>query len=79
MSSMNSRGFSSQVSRGKLPEADHITYEGVFNELTFPVGGKSTKLLDLHMGFCRSVNKQSTADNKVHEFIALFVKSKADG
>jgi hypothetical protein len=30
-SALNSKGFTSQVSQGQLPSADHITYPGVFN------------------------------------------------
>jgi hypothetical protein len=79
MPSMNSRGFSSQVERGQLPAADHITYEGVFNELTFQAGPVTDKLLDLHIGFCRAGNKQSAVDSRVHEFLALFLKGDSDG
>lgn len=54
-------------------------YEGVFNELTSQAGPTTDKLLDLHVGFCRAGNKHSAVDSRVHEFLALFMKSSADG
>lgn len=39
----NSKGFSSSVLSGELPPSDHLTYEGVFNELCFPVGPRATQ------------------------------------
>ena len=36
--SLNTKGFSSQIESGQLPEPTHITYEGVFNEIKFDVG-----------------------------------------
>lgn len=79
MRSLNTKGFSSQIERGQLPSSDHITYEGVFNELTFEVGQRTNKFMDLHIGFCRAGNSHSTTDKQVHEFLALFLKSKYDG
>lgn len=35
--------------------------------------------MDLHVGFCRAGNKHSSTDKQVHEFLAMFLKSKYDG
>jgi len=37
----NSVGFSSAASQGLLPNPDHITYEGIFNELKYDIGQKT--------------------------------------
>ena len=44
-SSGNSVGFRSQLESGRLPQMEHITYDGVFNELTFKIGSKTNQLL----------------------------------
>jgi hypothetical protein len=77
--SLNSKGFTSQVSQGRLPDSDHITYPGVFNEIDFEVGPKSDKIADLHLGFCRASNPSSSEDKSINEFLALFMKGKDDG
>lgn len=64
--SLNSAGFSSQLESGVLPQSDHITYAGVFNELEFDIGSKAEKPLDLHIGFARANNPSSVADKRIN-------------
>lgn len=40
LASGNSVGFTSKLRSGALPDSNHISYEGVFNELTFKIGPK---------------------------------------
>ena len=35
---LNTKGFTSQIQYGVLPEPTHLPYEGVFNEIKFDVG-----------------------------------------
>ncbi len=63
---LNTKGFTSQVSKGQLPDADHITFAGVFNEIEFDVGPKTDKVTDLHLGFCRASNPSSAEDKSVN-------------
>ena len=79
MGAMNSAGFTSQIDSGQLPSPDHITYEGVFNEVTFSIGPKAELPLDLHIGFCRSQNTKSLIDREPQNFLALFTKGGNDG
>ena len=76
---LNSKGFSSSISSGELPPSDHLTYEGVFNELCFPVGPRATKECELHIGFCRSQYVSSLVDAGVRDYLALFLKGSSDG
>jgi hypothetical protein len=79
MGAMNTAGFTSQLESGTLPSPDHITYEGVFNELTFTIGPKSELPMDLHVGFCRSQNPNSLVDKQPQNYLALFTKGSLDG
>lgn len=65
-SALNSAGFANQVSNCKLPDADHITYAGVFNEIEYDVGPKTDKVVDLHLGFCRASNPSSAQDKNIN-------------
>jgi len=76
---LNSKGFSSSISSGELPPSDHLIYEGVFNELCFPVGPRATKECELHIGFCRSQYASSLVDAGVRDYLALFLKGSSDG
>ncbi len=68
---LNSKGFSSAIiSSGELPPSDHLTYEGVFNELCFPVGPRATKECELHIGFCRSQYASSLVDAGDRDYLA---------
>lgn len=79
MGAFNSSGFTSQLESGVMPEVDHITYEGVFNELTFQIGPKSELPMDLHIGFCRTQNANSLVDKEPANYLALFTKGAKDG
>ena len=79
MGAMNSAGFSSQIDSGLLPSPDHITYEGVFNEVTFSIGPKGELSLDLHVGFCRNQNPSSLVDREPQDYLALFTQGSHDG
>lgn len=79
MGAMNSVGFSSQLDSGILPTADHITYEGVFNELTFKIGPKAKEPLELYLGYARSANPKSLVDSNPSEYLAIFTKGNKDG
>jgi hypothetical protein len=76
MGAVNSRGFSSSIESGRLPNENHLTFEGVFNELKFDVGKKTSKIVDLHFGYARY---QSICDPDRNDFLALFVKGESDG
>lgn len=79
MGAMNSAGFTSQLNSGQLPSPDHITYEGVFNELAFSIGPKAEQPLELHIGFCRAQNSASLVDPSPQNYLALFTKGGNDG
>lgn len=79
MGARNTAGFSSQIQRGSLPNENHITYEGIFNELKFDVGAKSHLLSDLNIGYARYQYANSCVDNKVNDYLALFLKGSKDG
>jgi hypothetical protein len=75
----NSVGFKSQLTSGSLPNQDHISYEGVFNELTFKIGPKAKNLLEVHSGICRSAYEKSIYDKSINDYLALFLKCQSDG
>lgn len=77
--SFNTKGFQSSIESGVLPEPDHITYEGAFNELTFTIGKKATKSMELHIGYARSQNLNSSFDSEIHDYLAIFTKGNKDG
>lgn len=77
--SLNSSGFSACIANGFLPTYNHLTYQGLFNELRYSVGPKTEKILDLHHGYARMQFVESKFDNAVHDYLALFLKGKADG
>jgi len=75
----NTSGFSASLSSGTLSSQNHITYEGLFNELKFDVGKKTEKITDLHFGYARYQFSKSKQDNSIHDYLALFVKGSSDG
>jgi len=75
----NSSGFRQQIQQGVLPPETHLTYEGLFNELTFKVGPQTDKLLDLHIGYSRFQFTDSKFDPNINDYLALFLKSSQDG
>lgn len=75
----NSSGFHNQIKQGVLPPQTHLTYEGLFNELTFKVGPKTDKLLDMHIGYSRFQFTDSKFDSNINDYLALFLKSNQDG
>lgn len=76
---LNTRGFSSQIEYGQLPEPSHLTYEGVFNEIKFDVGKVPELPLDLQLGYARYQFLGSTHDRNINDYLALFVKGNKDG
>ncbi len=79
MGSFNTAGFSSQIESGNLPNETHIAYEGLFNEIKFDVGKKTDLPKDIHFGYARYQFSESPHDNKVNDYLALFLKSNKDG
>jgi hypothetical protein len=79
MGARNSKGFSSSISQNRLPDPTHITYEGVFNELKFDVGEKTNRIVDLHYGFSRYQFAESHKNNKINNYLAIYMKSCRDG
>ena len=79
MGARNTRGFSSAVQYGNLPDVSHLTYEGVFNEIKYGVGPRTDKLVDLHFGYTRHQFAKSRADPAINDYLAMFVKSSKDG
>ena len=77
--SFNTKGFTSSIDSGKLPETDHITYEGAFNELNFSIGQKAKKAMELHIGYARSQNNSSNFDSNINDYLAIFTKGSKDG
>jgi hypothetical protein len=75
----NSVGFSHSVKAGILPPHTHLTYEGLFNEIKYNVGPKTHKVLDLHYGYSRFQFLNSQFDSGINDYLALFLKGKADG
>lgn len=43
------------------------------------MGPKTDKVLDLHFGYSRFQFVNSKFDNTINDYLALFVKGKADG
>ena len=76
---LNTRGFSSQIEYGQLPEPSHLTYEGVFNEIKFDVGKVPELPLDLQLGYARHQFLSSSHDKNINDYLALFVKGNKDG
>jgi hypothetical protein len=54
--SLNTKGFTSCLENNIIPEADHLTYEGSFNELKFSIGKKAQKPMELYLGYARAQN-----------------------
>ena len=77
--SRNVVGFTNSVKAGILPPHTHLTYEGLFNELKYNVGPKTEKDLDLHYGYSRFQFMDSQFDSQINDYLALFLKGKADG
>jgi hypothetical protein len=75
MGAVNTRGFSSCVSTGVLPPDSHITYEGIFNELKFDIGPKTSKIIDCHFGYARYQFSESLYDPNMNDYLCLFLKS----
>jgi hypothetical protein len=51
----------------------------VFNEIKFDVGNKTPLVKDLHFGYARYQFSESPFDNKINDYLALFVKGNKDG
>ena len=79
MGARNTAGFTNTLRQGKLPPHTHLTYEGVFNEIKYNVGPKATKTLDMHYGYSRFQFLSSQFDNSINDYLAIFLKGKADG
>ena len=75
----NTAGFRASVNAGVLPPHTHITYEGLFNEIKYNVGPRTQKTLDLHLGYSRFQFLKSQFDPNINDYLALFLKGKADG
>ena len=75
----NTVGFSSSISSGYLPPPDHITYEGLFNEIDFAIGPKTNDVIDIVHGFTRYMNPHSLVDQSINDYLALFLKGNTDG
>ena len=75
----NTAAFSSSISSGYLPPTDHLTYEGLFNEIDFSVGPKTKDVIDIAYGFARVMNPVSLVDQGVNDYLALFLKGNTDG
>jgi uncharacterized protein YegL len=75
----NASGFTASIQRSVLPPPTHLTYEGIFNELRFNVGAKTDKVVDIHHHYARYQFPESKFDNDIHDYLALFLKGKADG
>lgn len=67
------------ASAGYLPHPTHLTYQGFFNELRYSVGPKTDKVMDIHHGYARFQFKESQFDSNINDYLALFLKGKADG
>ncbi len=79
MGARNTRGFTASVESGQLPQPTHLTYQGLFNELKFDVGLRTEKIVDLHFGYARYQFQKSQYDNKINDYLAIFMKSSKDG
>jgi len=79
MGARNVSGFTNSLKAGLLPPHTHLTYEGLFNEIKYNVGPKTNKVLDLHYGYSRFQFVDSQQDNSINDYLALFLKGKADG
>jgi hypothetical protein len=77
--SRNTVGFTECIRTGLLPPSTHLTYEGLFNELKFNMGKRTDKVVDLHYGYSRFQFVNSKFDSNINDYLALFVKGKADG
>ena len=77
--SRNTAGFRQCIRTGLLPPPTHLTYEGLFSELKFNVGKRTDKVLDLQYGYSRFQFGNSKFDSNINDYLALFVKGKADG
>ena len=74
----NTAGFDQSVNSGTLPQFDHITHAGVYNENYFDIGGKTDKLVDLHYGLGLSNCDLYDLPSRNY-FLSLFIKSSKDG
>jgi len=52
---LNSAGFSSKILNNQMPNSDHITYPGVFNEIYFNVGEKPKELIELCLKYASAL------------------------
>jgi len=76
---LNTKGFSSQIEYGALPESTHLPYEGVFNESKFDGGDGVEFPLDHQLGYARDQFLGSTHDKNINDYLAIFVKGNKDG
>lgn len=75
----NATGLSAWLSEGRIPLHTHLSYEGLFNELRYRVGPSTDKVTDLHHGYARFQFNESKFENSINDYLALFLKGKADG
>ena len=75
----NTVGFTNSLQTGVLPPHTYLTYQGLFNQLKYNVGPKTDKILDLHFGYSRFQFLNNQYDNSINDYLALFLKGKADG
>lgn len=75
---LNARGFSEALSENILPDYNHITHSGIFNENYFSVGKRSENLLDIHHGLAISNCDLYDIPSRNY-FLSLFLKSSTDG
>lgn len=76
---LNTKGFSSSLENHVIPESDHLTYEGSFNELKFSIGKKAQKPMELYLGYARAQNSESLWDKEVNDYLTIFTKGAKDG
>lgn len=75
---LNARGFSEAIQENVLPDYNHITHSGIFNENYFSVGERAKTLLEIHHGLAVS-NCDLYDMASRNYFLSLFLKSSTDG
>jgi hypothetical protein len=75
---LNAKGFSQSIEAKQLPDYNHITHSGIFNENYFQVGDRAQRLLEIHHGL--GVSNCDLHDLPPRNyFLSLFLKSSTDG
>ena len=80
--SFNTKGYASSLQNSSsraLPSETHITYDGCFNELKYSIGPKAQKPMELHLGYARAQNSESSFDAGVNNYLTIFTKGRKDG